>query len=857
MKFIFNDSFSTDPNLFKTQTDERSVFVSGNLIFEKSSFAASGRVKNLAKKWKSSSPGDRRKISKDVEDGSGDAAGWSDSEKDDFQTEIISSSDSFSSNKPSGESMTRQFLNTVVDSSDAMGDAADQASAKLTLRSRIVDQLKPFMSEDEIGKLLDTFIFEVGLAESEVLDFINYILDFSSEAGSNIKELLDFAIMHYATRRDKGLTLLLLELAAKLQKKYPEVNFFQMMIDSANGRKPKLGKLAIINDQTDMESARKIFSLAQHRIVEQNEALNRERREVKDRLQAMQERTNLQRALFDAMKMNEVERSLTTELEKFGETFRRIITNPQFRALKDLQYTINAGRRLLDAWMSLYQDVQPVSPRLSPTESRDDPRSVSRFTGEAQGVNPNNFPSRRKLLSSRPSKFVKIAQAQNQPNQQNQALQIQRYLLNGFIKSINSKVAPHYRNGNLPPQAKDYILNYLNIFSSEFGKALRTNSIISFADLYQSVKSKLALSANRNTTAFQNNSREVIAQQGGAQTSRPAVQPQLEVYSGYIDTLTGILFNLGKAETFIRMFTTGKMLDWASLMKMHGLYENQLFMELDLQLGNVGRLAPSDQTIMPGGKLSPQGASILANAQEADAVLELFPEEQRAAERLDAKIKQDEATLGQAENNLGIEASQTVQLSENKVTPEGDKAPLEFPAELTQKYEAFVNEVQNVIKNLYVLLGIRRNMRTRAETEGIDSTITSTLRRYEQDILIRIKKHEETRDKYKETNLIRYELERRRRLEQLLGPLQKQIQLFADAGISIASLISQPNGLLNVMRKIRDEEENALDKLIDKYTEVKERITPVNLGNFQKPTVTQNMGKVEIGEPELPTDEMI
>jgi hypothetical protein len=857
MKFIFNDSFSTDPNLFKTQTDERSVFVSGNLIFEKSSVAASGRVKNLAKKWKSSSPGDRRKISKDVEDGTGDASGWSDSEKDDFQTEIISSSDSFSSNKPSGESMTRQFLNTVVDSSDAMGSAADQASAKLSLRSRIVDQLKPFMSEGEIGKLFDNFIFDIGLAESEVLDFINYIIDFSSEAGSNIKELLNFAVMHYATRREKGLTLLLLELASKLQKKYPEVNFFQMMIDSANGRKPKLGKLAIINDQTDMESAKKIFSLAQHRIVEQNEALNRERREVKDRLQAMQERTNLQRALFDAMKMNEVERSLTTELEKFGETFRRIITNPQFRALKDLQYTINAGRRLLDAWMSLYQDVQPVSPRLSPTESRDDPRSVSRFTGEAQGVNPNNFPSRRKLLSSRPSKFVKIAQAQNQPNQQNQALQIQRYLINGIISSINSKVIPHYRNGNYPPPLKDFMLNYLNIFSSEFGKALRYNQPISFQDLYRNVKSKLSLTANRRIASLQNNSREITAQQGGAQTQRPAVQPQLEVFSGYIDTLTGILFNLGKAETFIRMFTTGKMLDFASLLKMHGVYENQLFMELDLQLGNVGRFASSDPSIMPGGKISPQGATIIANAEEVNAIIGLFPQEQSAAERLDTKIKQDEATLGQAENNLGIEASQTVQLEEDKVTPEGDKAPLEFPAELMQKYEAFVNETQNIIKNLYVLLGIRRNMRTRAETEGIDPIITSTLRRYEQDILIRIKKHEETRDKYKSTNLIRVELERKRRLKQLLGPLEKQIQLFADAGISIASLISQPNGLLNVMKKIRDEEENALDKLIDRYTELKENITPVNLGNFQKPTVTQNMGQVEIGEPELPTDEMI
>jgi hypothetical protein len=857
MKFIFNDSFSTDPNLFKTQTNERSVFVSGNLIFEKSSFAASGRVINLAKKWRSSSASERRKISKDVEDGTGDAAGWSDSEKDDFQTEITSSSSSSSSNRPPDESITRKYLDTIVDSSDAMGSAADQASAKLSLRSRIVDQLKPFMSEDEIGKLFDNFIFDIGLPESEVLDFINYIIDFSSEAGSNIKELFSFATMHYATRREKGLTLLLLELGSKLQKKYPEVNFFQMMIDSANGKKPKLGKLAIINDQTDMESAKKIFSLAQHRIVEQNEALNRERREVKDRLQAMQERTNLQRALFDAMKMNEVERALTTELEKFGETFRRIITNPQFRALKDLQYTINAGRRLLDAWMSLYQDVQPVSPRLSPTESRDDPRSVSRFTGEAQGVNPNNFPSRRKLLSSRPSKFIKVAQAQNQQNQQNQALQVQRYLINGFISSINSKVVPHYRNGNYPPLLKDFMLNYLNIFSSEFGKALRSNQPVSFTDLYRNVKSKLSLTANRRIASLQNNSREVTAQQGGAQTQRPAVQPQLEVFSGYIDALTGILFNLGKYETFVRMFSTGKMLDYASVLKMHGLYENQLFMELDLQLGNVGRFAPSDQSIMPGGKISPQGATIIANAEEVDAIIGLFPQEQAAAERLDTKIKQDEATLGQAENNLGIEASQTVQLEEDKVTPEGDKAPLEFPAELMQKYEAFVNETQNIIKNLYVLLGIRRNMRTRAETEGIDPIITSTLRRYEQDILIRIKKHEETRDKYKSTNLIRVELERKRRLKQLLGPLEKQIQLFADAGISIASLISEPNGLLNVMKKIRDEEENALDKLIDRYTELKENITPVNLGNFQKPTVTKDTGQVEIGEPEEPTSEMI
>ena len=34
MKIVFNDSFAADPSLFKTQTKESSVFVSGNLIFE-------------------------------------------------------------------------------------------------------------------------------------------------------------------------------------------------------------------------------------------------------------------------------------------------------------------------------------------------------------------------------------------------------------------------------------------------------------------------------------------------------------------------------------------------------------------------------------------------------------------------------------------------------------------------------------------------------------------------------------------------------------------------------------------------------------------------------------------------------
>lgn len=853
MKFIFNDSFSTDPNLFTPKTDERSVFVSGNLIIEKSTEAATGAVKKLIAKYRSLDAEGKRKLAADITNKTGDGAGLTDDDAEDFFDGITSSGSSSSGRDNSGKSNTRKFLDTIVSDSDEMGEAADAFSAKATFRSRIVDQLKPFLSSEEIGKVFDDLWNKLKLPESEVLDFINNIIDFSNQAGQNIKELFRFATMHYATRRDKGLTILLLELAAKLQKKYPEVNFFQMMIDAADGGKPKLGKLAIITEQEDMDIARKLFTLSQHRIVEQNEALNRERKEVRDALQNMQERTNLQRAIFDAMKMNEVERALTIEIEKFGETFRRLITNPQFRALKDLQYTILAGRRLLDVWMTLYVDKQPVTPSRSTEETRDDPKAVSRFTGEQQGRSNRDFPSRRPILSSvSETKFVKVSQAKPE---QDQSLVLQKRILTELVNGINSRVLPRIKNGDLPTEAKNMVSLYVSALGSEFSRALKSNSKVSFLDMHTVASSKLALMASqtgRQSRSDNSKDRFIFAQQAGSQTVRQPVQPQFAQISTYIDLIMGGLLTLGSVESITRVFSTGELRDIVALWRMISVYNQNLYMELDNQLGNVGRYAPRDSKIMPGGTVSATGAQIAVNEQEVDALNKMFGEEARAVERLNAKVKADEVTLSQAENNLSVEASQAVQLSEGKEAPEGEKPALEFPAELKQKYEDFVKQTDAVIKNLYILLGIRRNMKSRAEVENADPIIMSTLNRLEQDILIRIKKHEETRNKYKSTNLIRIELERARRLKQLLRPIEKQIQLFADAGISVASLITQPNGLLNVVRRIREEEENALDKLIDSYTELKEKITPVNLGNFQRPTVTTNTGAVNIGTPQSP-----
>ena len=60
-----------------------------------------------------------------------------------------------------------------------------------------------------------------------------------------------------------------------------------------------------------------------------------------------------------------------------------------------------------------------------------------------------------------------------------------------------------------------------------------------------------------------------------------------------------------------------------------------------------------------------------------------------------------------------------------------------------------------------------------------------------------------------------------------------------------------------MLRRIREEEENALEKLLDEYSLLKEDITPVNLGTFKKPMDREQNTGTEIGEPGKVTEDMV
>jgi len=873
MKIVFNDSFAADPNLFNTKTDEGSVFVSGNMILEKKvvTSASDAYVNGVVSQYnRAATESDKLAIVDEVRQGTGRAAGWTSENKLNFFDRIGTASAPTDDNKPKpGKTKFEAALNTIRDDTEKITSPFEDVSTVLEDRSIIIDRLKGYgLSDQSLGQIFD-FIFKAGIPQSEILSFIDEILKVAVQAGTNVETIILFALEHYTTRRSKGVTIDLVKAGAQLQEKYPELDIFSMLRMSAQGKNPGIGKLAIIDDKADIELAKMIFSLSQHRNVEQNEAIRRERQSVRDSLQSMQERTNLQRALVSALDSNQVERALTKEIEKYGELYKTLITSPVFRALKQYQYVINAGRRLVDTWMTTYLDTQPMSPRLSPQESRTHPQNISDMTGRAQNQNPASMPSRRDQFfrgSGEQSQFIKLAQAQ---------VDTQRVLANAnqFLAQLDEQVPPFI-------QSLEEVLNkFVSQSTTQLQAVLGANDIAAgkqkfigmftkyFTSLGASVREQMQDPANLSFQKAHNDAiksllvktaqvekRFVIAQ-AAPQSSRPAVVDQNKLISNSVNVLLNIVKGVLSADA-LRQFFTGGELGVIRLFQNFDVLSKSFYQQYDLQSGNRGRLAPQDQSIFDQGKLTAEGANLIQNAAEVDAVLTVLGQVGQEIAKIKNLVERNKKALQEFEVKIKSQIEQTVDTGLGEAG--NVSAPMEFPAQVKQNYELFVQKLEDHVKLLRTLVAEYKKLQSIAEYEKLDAnqkrTLADNMVAYENELTVFLKKVNE----YKTTNIIREEIEFQKRLRFILEGLQEQFEPFIEGGINLFGVISQPNGFAQVFKAARENLNVQLDKLLEKEAELTQQVEPLDLKipEYQKdPNATS--GQVNLEQPGKVTPQMV
>ena len=874
MKIVFNDSFAADPNLFQSKTDEGSVFVSGNMILEKKvvTSASEAYINGVVSQYnRAATESDKLAIVDEVRQGTGRAAGWTSQNKLNFFDRIGNASASTSDdNKPKpGKSRFESALNTIRDDAEKITGPFEEVSTVLEDRSIIIDRLKGYgLSDQSLGQIFD-FIFKAGIPQSEILSFIDEILKVAVQAGTNVETIILFALEHYTTRRSKGVTIDLVKAGAQLQEKYPELDIFNMLRMSAQGKNPGIGKLAIIDDKADIELAKMIFSLSQHRNVEQNEAIRRERQSVRDSLQSMQERTNLQRALVSALDSNQVERALTKEIEKYGELYKTLITSPVFRALKQYQYVLNAGRRLVDTWMTTYLDTQPMSPRLSPQESRTHPQNISDMTGRAQSQNPASMPSRRDQFfrgSSEESHFIKVAQAQ---------VDTQRVLANAnqFLSQLDEQVPPFIKN------LEEVLNKFVASSATQLQAIMKANDIEAgkqkfigmftkyFNTLSASIRAQMQDPANLSFQKAHNDAiksllvktakvekRFVIAQ-AAPQSTRPGVVDQNKLISNSVNVLLNIVKGVLSADAITQFLTAGD-LGVIRLFQNFDVLSKSFYQQYDLQSGNKGRLAPQDQSIFDQGKLTAEGANLIQNAAEVDAVLTVLGQVGQEISKIKNLVERNKKALQEFEVKIKSQIEQTVDTGLGEAG--NVSAPMEFPAQVKQNYELFVQKLEDHVKLLRTLVAEYKKLQSIAEYEKLDAnqkrTLANNMVAYENELTAFLKKVNE----YKTTNIIREEIEFQKRLRFILEGLQEQFEPFIEGGINLFGVISQPNGFAQVFKAARENLNVQLDKLLEKEAELMQKNEPLDLKipEYQKdPNATS--GQVDLEQPGKVTPQMV
>lgn len=826
MKFVFNDIFASDSNLFAKSEQLESVIVTSNLILENNVRIAQvtdSEFRDFIRKYKDGTATDRARIMRE------DFPKLDESQQKDFTRQIESKSSSSSSDPKDGDSFAERVLNQIIEDSEQTGVAGQSLNRKLIERNKIISRLRASgFGPDEIARLIKDFD-DADVPETLMLTLLEDALDYAGQANTSYKEVASFMLTHYKEQRDADMTRTLAKLGSQVKAISPDVPVFKMMNDSVKGMVPDLEYIPLIEDDEKRKALIEVLKLTQTRLVGQDEVIRRQEQQVRDRLQKIQEQTNRQRAIVDILQTIEVDKVLAKEITIFGEVFVKLATSPMYRAIRSILYDIAAARKILDAYGSLYMDTSPTTPRQTDQEQRGRPESDSDL------AEPNTGTGIFRRRESENNQNIRIAQTASEIS----ALVSQiGKITAGAILGQKSTLLSEF--SNLSSQGKDRLNTFLETQASYW------NSITNVNQIANAETEVLGLLQKKFVKKSSTNNFIKVAQIPSQSKITPvAIDEKLD---GLIKNYYRGFVWIFKTADLYSVFADGNFSGLIMLNKLTSGVSVAFARELLLSSGVGGLPAPSQQGLYDkDGKMTPEGMRLLDNETQVNAILELTENEQSARINLFQKRKQNIRLVENTTKNLENDIKMTVDLGDGT-----GETPLSRPEEIKKKYENFKKLLSEIIKQTQFEKDLLVRSFNRISKEKLDPFKIKLIETSVADIDKDLKFFQNEYGKISSTALIIAQISRKLRLLQKIGPIQKAIAKFKKAGLSTAALISSPTGFLRQLYLIRKEEEDALNILLEEYKRVSQYEKPVDLDSEIRQDLTKSTGEASIPTP--PTD---
>ena len=810
MKFVFNESLLSTVGSEITSDPIMNKFVSSGLILEKRIvIAVIVDMDDLFRKldnFSSEQAQDRFLTTTEVEDFLKNGTN-----REDFLKRYRLYLSAKAGKKPASgnSSLTDAIRNQVQQGADTVEDPASKLAPFLETKDQIIQRFKPFMSENEIGEIFDKV--EKLLPFDEVIGMLEFCINKARSCSAKSLDIINFFIEHYGQKRQYALVKTLISQACEYQKLNPTIDVFTVLRDAVAGNQPNVNLGYLSKDPENQLIFNNLIMLSQSSLPEQDEEIRRRFQASRDALDIQQTKFNMQKAIFDMMKIEESNKQLAEMIAGMGEFFKTLITNPMYRGLRDIYYDLRAGKILAEAGASLFvAGTSNVNKRTKPSEDIYN-RQTEQFT---------RFPDGKTQFSNQNFKFLKLANpevsryiySQNQENFFTNTVNKLKEVLQSIQKQANEVIQKVKDNADFASKIKlfyDALLGAINRIIQAFID--RTITLELVEKEFQGIMSVLFPKRTANKTNSSN--KYASSSYNFISNTRVAAVGSIDLVT-IVGAIGTTILAIASGPEVGAAFKDGKIMKMANMIAPLILGIKNVFFEFVNQgKPGSGSGVPQSSYYFENGKLTELGKQRLANNQETMIALGIADQDAMALSKFSIQKEELLKQLRTKEENLKTSEQQIVQLGGSKTDYTVGDLPLDFQkklkdfldfcAKIEVQFKAALNIFRNASKNM-------SNLKPDQQTQA-----TGLLAQFESDLLEVQKKKSE----WSSMKNIAGHLMRKKILLQKLKPLQTQLDTMKKLGIPMSNVIASPNGILSQVGRIRSEEQQALDKLRTEYYE--------------------------------------
>ncbi len=830
MKFVFNDSLTA--SIVSDNNSEALVnkFVSSDIILEKRIVTATIRDMNdLFAKLNTLSRNDEISTfltSTEVED----FLQKGDNRKnfyEKYRNQLASSGGRGSSNTTN--TLDTFIRDQIQEGASMTEDPASKFAPFFETKDAILARLDGVMSREDAGEIFYKLEEKVKLSFTETIGIVDYCLNKSRACSAKVSDILNFFIDHYGQKRQYSRTKDIINIACEYQKLNPTIDIFSVLRDSAAGNQPKVNLGYLSKDPQDQLIFNNLIFLSQANAPEQTEEIRRRMQESRDAVDSKTQKINMQRAIFDMMKIEESNKQLEGMINNLGEVFKFLLTQPMYRALRGMYYDLRASKIILNQASSIFAG------DTSPEQKRNKPNEDMYFNNTTQ------FPTiqeSRVPFSNSSNKFVKLASpeltrhiySQTAPN----VSQTNKITALNMLKQIYDAIGAKYRgvieaisgfiDGNpILKKVKDFFLALSNAISTII-TAIQSNKISAkvVEEQFKNVEKSLLSDDNLFKTSSSNKFIKVAQlnpQQGPVQIGS-GVSGTISKVLGILNGIGGVIIGALAVKMsydkikFLELIK-GNWLQAVQTILPAILYLKQAVIEALMQFELFGRDAPQSRMFYDNGQLTDRGKQVLVNQQETLIAAGVADQDANALAKFSVQSGYLMSQLVTKEENLKSSEQQIVQLGGGRT----DYTVGDLPEDFTKKVREFVDFCTQVEYQYKAALNIFKNafksLKPGYLNEVQKTQMTGLLAKFEKDLIEVQKKKSE----WSSVKNIASHLNRKAVLLQKIKPLLTQLDTLKKLGIPVSEAIASPNGILAQAGAIRNEIYQALIKVRKEYLE--------------------------------------